>query len=501
MISKLKSFTLSGIFPEIVEIEIGLSVGLSSFQIVGLPDQTVNESKERIGLALKSIGAKPPQKFNRKIVVNLAPADIKKEGPLLDLPIALCFLLATGQIKNIPEKTLFLGELGLDGSLKKIKGVLPIALKAKEYGFEKIVLPKENLKEVSFLDDLQFYGFENLKEVIKFLEGEEFRPYKEKINFDFNEEDLSFLIIDDYLLRGLMIAALGRHNFLLYGPPGTGKTLIAKNFVNLLPNLRKEESLEVSSIYSALGLLNEGIVFRPPFRSPHHSASTTSILGGGKDAKPGEVTLAHRGVLFFDELPEFRRDVLEGIREPMENGEIVVSRAKKVGKYPAKFIFIGAYNPCPCGFYGDPEIECKCTISEINKYQRKISGPIFDRIDMNFYVPRMKSEKIFNMEKRDFKKIKEKLKEAQERMKKFFGDDCFYYPSEIPPNKINKYIQLTNDAEKILRDAIDRFRISLRGVHKILKVSLTITFLENKDKIDKEEILEALQYRFQTNET
>jgi magnesium chelatase family protein len=500
MFAKIKGATLSGIFPEIIDIEIGLSGGFPNFQIVGLPDETINEAKERINLALKNISTTPPNKINSRVIVNLAPADFKKEGPLLDLPIALAYLSASKQIKSLPKDYLFLGELGLDGKLRKIKGALPIALKASKY-FKAIVLPEENLPEVSFIKEIKIYGFPHLQEVIDFIEEKILKIPAESREFKFPDQnlDLNFIIIDDYILRGIILGVIGNHNFLLYGPPGTGKTLIAQNIVHLLPNLDYNYALEVSAIYSALGLLTENLIFRPQLRTPHHSASAVSILGGGKEARPGEITLAHRGVLFFDELPEFRRDVLEGIREPLETGEITIARAKKTIKYPARFLFVGAYNPCPCGFYGDLEIECKCTISEINRYQKKISGPLLDRIDIHLNVPRIKSEKIFSLEQRDFQKIKEKVNEVRERINQRYQNESFKFNSEIPANKIKKYIKLESKAEDFLKNAVDKYRLSLRSVHKILKLARTIADYEAKEKIDLNHIAEALQYRLRND--
>jgi magnesium chelatase family protein len=496
MIVKVKGATLSGIFPEIIDIEIGFSSGLSSFQIVGLPDSAINEAKERINIALKKIGAKPPNKFLKKIVVNLAPADIKKEGTLLDLPIALAFLFLTGQIKNLPQDAIFVGELGLDGSLRKVKGILPIALSSIKKGFKKLIIPYDNKNEANFFKEIEVYAFKNLEEVIDYLENEEkFTPLPyEEINL---EEDYNFPlpIISDYILRGIILASLGRHNLLLYGPPGTGKTLIAKSLVYFLPSLSYEESLEISSIYSSLGLLEDSLIKIPPFRAPHHTSSVSSILGGGKDAKPGEVTLAHRGVLFFDELPEFRRDVLEGIREPLETGEITVARAKRSVKYPAKFLFVGAYNPCPCGFYGDEKVECKCTLSEIRRYQKKISGPLLDRIDINLNVPRLESEEVFQERNFDFKKIKEKILEVKEKIEFRYRNENFKYNSEIPHHKIKEYVPLGVKEEEFLKKIIERYNLSLRGIHKILKLSRTIADLEGKEKIDIDSLSEAVQYR------
>jgi len=501
MIVKVKGATLSGIFPEIIDIEIGFSSGLSSFQIVGLPDSAINEAKERINIALKKIGAKPPNKFLKKIVVNLAPADIKKEGTLLDLPIALAFLFLTGQIKNLPQDAVFVGELGLDGSLRKVKGILPIALSSIKKGFKKLIIPYDNKNEANFFKEIEVYAFKNLEEVIDYLENKEkFSPLPyEEINL---EEDYSFPlpIISDYILRGIILSSLGRHNLLLYGPPGTGKTLIAKSLVYFLPSLNYEESLEISSIYSSLGLLEDSLIKIPPFRAPHHTSSVSSILGGGKDAKPGEVTLAHRGVLFFDELPEFRRDVLEGIREPLETGEITVARAKRSVKYPAKFLFVGAYNPCPCGFYGDEKVECKCTLSEIRRYQKKISGPLLDRIDINLNVPRLESEEVFQERNFDFKKIKEKILEVKEKIEFRYRNENFKYNSEIPHHKIKEYASLGVKEEEFLKKIIERYNLSLRGIHKILKLSRTIADLEGKEKIDIDSLSEAVQYRVRESE-
>jgi magnesium chelatase family protein len=496
MLTKIKGATLSGISAEIIEVETALSPGLNSFQIIGLADETIKESKERINLAIRSIGAKPPSKLNQKFTVNLAPADIKKEGSHLDLPIALSFLFISGQLKKLPTDILFLGELGLDGKLKKIKGCLPIAIKAKNF-FSAIVLPKDNLSEVNLIKDIKIYCFQYLSEVIDFLEDKITPDPIKPQNLSVEEKniDLNFIIADDYLLRGIILGVSGRHNFLLFGQPGTGKTLIAQSIVNLLPTLDYNSALEVSQIYSALGLLENNLILKPPFRSPHHSASSIAILGGGKEVKPGEVTLAHHGVLFFDELPEFRRDVLEGIREPLETGEITIARAKKSIKYPAKFLFVGAYNPCPCGYYGDPEIECKCTISEVNRYQKKISGPIIDRIDIHLNVPRLKSEEIFRPQERDYKLIKEKIIKIHEKTKLRYKEENFKYNSEIPAEKIKKFIKLDEKSEEFLKIATNKHKLSLRAIHKILKLARTIADYEDEENIKTEHLSEALQYR------
>ena len=492
MFSKVYSAILDGLEGKIIEVESGLLPGITSFSIVGLGDKAVQEAKERITLALKSINAKPPIKFNKKTIINLAPADIKKEGSNLDLAIAISFLISSKQILPIKKKILFLGELSLDGKLRKIKGALPIILSLHKE-FDEIYLPYENYPEIRYLKIDNLYLFSSLKEIIEHLESrkiiEKFKP-ENFINKEKNLE-LEFIKISDYILRAITIAASGRHNLILYGPPGTGKTLIAKNIVNLLPDLSYEESLEVTSIYSAANELKEGFIINPPFRNPHHSSSSVAILGGGQNPKPGEVSLAHRGILFLDEMPEFKRDVLEGLREPLENGEITISRSKKTIKMPAKFMLIGAYNPCPCGFYLDPEKECKCKITEIKRYHKKLSGPIMDRIDIKINVPRIKGEEIFKENIKNYREIIEKIKELKEIQIKRQGK----FNSELNPKEIKIYCKLSFEAEKFLEKSIDSLRLSLRAVHKIIKVAKTISDLENKDIIELEHIGEALQYR------
>ena len=492
MYSKVYSAILDGLEGEIIEVEAGLLPGLTAFSIVGLGDKAVQEAKERINLSLKSINAKPPFKFNRKTIINLAPADIKKEGSNLDLAIAISFLIASKQIKPIKKKILFLGELSLEGKLRKIKGALPIVLSLHK-NFEEIYLPEENYPEIKYLKINNLYLFKNLKEIIDHLEGIKVKEKFKGEEFIKKERnlDLEFIKISDYILRAITIASAGRHNLILYGPPGTGKTLIAKNIVNLLPDLSYEEALEVTSIYSCANELKEGFITFPPFRNPHHSASSVAILGGGQNPKPGEVSLAHRGVLFLDELPEFKRDILEGLREPLENGEITIARSKKTIKMPAKFMFIGAYNPCPCGFYLDPEKECKCTITEIKKYHKKLSGPIMDRIDIKINVPRIKGEKVFSETVRNYKDIIDKisyLKELQFKRQNKFN-------SELAPKEIKIYCKLSLKAEELLKKSIDNLRLSLRAVDKIIKTARTIADFENKEIIDTDHIAEALQYR------
>lgn len=498
MIAKTYSAVLDGLEPQIIEVETGLLKGLTSFNIVGLADKSIAESRERLTLAIKSIRAKPPLKFNSKTIVNLAPGDIRKEGALLDLAIAISFLQASEQINSKNNNVLFLGELGLDGGLRRINGVLPIILGATKLGFKKFFIPEENEFEVRFLKDAEIYAFKNLEGVVKHIEGtiKKFPIKTKEFNPEPPEIDLDFLKLPSHLWRALEIVASGRHNLLLYGPPGTGKTLIGKALTQLLPPLNYEESLEITGIYSSCGGLKDDFIFHPPFRSPHHTASPISILGGGQNPKPGEISLAHRGILFLDELPEFRRDVLEGLREPLESREITITRVKKRIRIPSNFLFIGAYNPCPCGFYQDKEKECTCSQADIRRYQKKISGPILDRLDIFLFIPRIEGEKIFKENKIDFNKISKQilnLKNLQfQRQNKYNG--------ELSPKELKIYCKTTKTIENILEKAVDKYRLSLRGVHKILRVARTIADMENNENIEPNYITEAIQYRFWGNE-
>ena len=398
--SKIYSAELEGIDARLIEVETDIHVGLHSFTIVGLADKALTEAKERVSSALKNSGVKPPSKENRKIVVNMAPADIKKTGSQYDLSIAIGYLLATEQIQKFnTEDKIFIGELALDGKLRSINGALNIARLAKKIGFAELILPAHNAIEAAVVEGLNIIPVNNLVDLISHLEKR--TPILPQIPTQFSTSaiihpiEIGEIKGQPTAKRALTIAAAGGHNMVMVGSPGAGKTMLAQSINSILPPMNLDESLEVTQIYSAANLLGEkSFINIRPFRSPHHTASPISIIGGGSHPKPGEVSLAHRGVLFLDELPEFRRDLLETLRQPLEAGKVHISRIRSSIIFPAKFMLVAAMNPCPCGYYRDPEKDCKCGVSEILKYQKKVSGPLLDRIDLQINVPRVKVEEL-----------------------------------------------------------------------------------------------------------
>ncbi len=513
---------------KIVTIEIDITKNtLHSFTLVGLPDKAVDESKDRMSSALKNSGYDSPKNQNQKIVISLSPADLKKEGPYFDLGIALAYLLSAEEINFDPEGRIFLGELSLNGELRPIKGALPLAQEAKKLGYREIFLPIENAPEAALVDDITIYGVNNLREVIDhiyipktdkkgniidkdILSGKtllsKISPFpKTEIVHKAKTNNIDFSDIkgQEGAKRGLEIAASGGHNIAMSGPPGTGKTMLARVFSNILPDLDKDDCLEITGIHSVVGLLEDAIITEPPFRAPHHTASYVSMIGGGANPKPGEVTLAHRGVLFLDEFPEFEKRVLESLRQPLEDNIVSISRARGSAIFPSNFILVAAMNPCPCGNKGNKQKECICKQGDLDRYKRKLSGPIMDRIDIWVTVGNVDYEKLSSniQEGEKTQTIKERVKKARDIQTKRFKNSPrkINANSEMNVKDLNIYAPLDDATKKLLNQSAERLELSARAYHRTIKLARTIADLEGSEYISQSHILEALQYRPREN--
>ena len=514
--AKVYSAQVSLLTGAIVTVEVDLSRGLHAFNVVGLPDKAVDESKDRVNGAIKNSGYKAPKAQNQKITVSLSPADLKKEGPFFDLAIAMSYMLAAGEIKFNSEKKIFLGELGLDGTLRRIRGALPLAQEAQKKGFEEIYLPLENAEEAALVDGIRVFGAKNLKEVVEHMDELIKNPEKslqKKINaqpktkIDYRREtkggDFSDIRGQEGAKRGLEIAAAGGHNIAMYGPPGTGKTMLARVCSGLLPDLSTEEVLEITGIHSVAGATQGELVCFSPFRAPHHTASYVSLIGGGTFPKPGEVTLAHRGVLFLDEFPEFEKRVIESLRQPLEDNIVSISRAKGSAIFPSNFILVAAMNPCPCGNSGSKMKACICKSSDLDRYKRKLSGPIMDRIDLWVSVGNVDYKKLGadGATGETSEKIKARVENARriqkDRFKKLGRN--ISTNSEMNVKDLSTVVELSKEVRDLLDSSAERLALSARAYHRVVKLARTIADLENSVDVKANHILEAIQYRPKVN--
>lgn len=504
MYSKLSTCVLQGLNGYVVEVETDLSRGMPVFNIVGLADTAIKESKERVRAAIKNSGYEFP--LNR-ITINLAPANLRKEGSQMDLSIAMGILISNGVVDyNDNSKTVFLGELSLDGKVNSIEGALPMVISLREFNVTRCIVPYENREECGVINDIDIIPVKTLSELVEYLKEDLIiQPYikEETLSMDNRDYELDFLDIkgQEGLKRALEVSAAGGHNALIMGPPGSGKTMAIRRLPTILPDLSLEESIEVTKIYSVAGFLKtKELIKERPFRAPHHTASAIALIGGGRIPKPGEVSLAHNGVLFLDELPEFQKNVLEVLRQPMEDGEVNISRINASLSYPSDFMFLASMNPCPCGYLGDPLHNCNCSPREIDRYLNKISHPLLDRIDIHLEVLPVKYNDL-KMENNgeSSREIKKRVKSARDIQLNRFKKGNIYTNSQIPDKFIKRYCKLSPSSEKIMAQAFNKFKFSARTYNKLLKVSRTIADLAGEENIMDNHILEAIGYRSLNN--